>query len=266
MSSGRSPFRDSITLFMLVTCGFSWGIWLPTIASQRGWIAATIPTTPWGSFGPAIGALVVLAINGRLAELRERFRFRRVSSRNWLIALFVPMAATLLSVVPTFLVSKPDLANLDKLSLAPLVFLLILVLGGPMGEEPGWRGYVLPKLLARYSPLGASLLLSLVWTTWHLPLFWMEGAAQEGSSIPLFFAAVVGSSIIFTWLYQETNGSLAAAVVLHASINFSSYGLGLVMPSLETDRLSSIVQVVIIVAFALAIVWSWRRRKEPVDA
>ena len=68
--------------------------------------------------------------------------------------------------------------DLSKAYLLPLLFLLILVLGGPMGEEFGWRGLVLPLLLRRWSPLLASLLLVVLWLVWHLPLFWLEGAAQ----------------------------------------------------------------------------------------
>ncbi|WP_256253107.1 CPBP family intramembrane glutamic endopeptidase [Paenibacillus sp. UNC496MF] len=67
------------------------------------------------------------------------------------------------------------------------MFLLGSLLGGPFGEEPGWRGYALPKLQEKYRILGASLILGVLWTMWHLPFFFIQGTFNL-PPLSLFYA------------------------------------------------------------------------------
>jgi membrane protease YdiL (CAAX protease family) len=84
------------------------------------------------------------------------------------------------------------------------------------GEEIGWRGFGLPKLLETVkSPLLASLILGVVWGLWHLPIYLLPG--QSSFPYPLFLLLTVGSSFIYTSLFIKTKGSLLPAVLLHAS-------------------------------------------------
>jgi len=80
--------------------------------------------------------------------------------------------------------------------------LLFAVFSGPLGEEPGWRGFALPRLLERYPALTASLILGVVWAAWHLPLLLVDDLTVYGT-INAVLAAVV-----FTWVYQNTGGSV----------------------------------------------------------
>jgi membrane protease YdiL (CAAX protease family) len=85
----------------------------------------------------------------------------------------------------------------------------VLPIGGP--EEPGWRGFALPRLQARFNALGATLILGAMWAVWHAPLFVLPIEVYEG----LHFAL----SVTYTWLYNGTSGSVLLAMVLHGVTN-----------------------------------------------
>ena len=102
---------------------------------------------------------------------------------------------------------------------AVVLVLLVLCTTDGLGEETGWRGYALPRLLGLTGPLSASLLLGVVWAVWHLPLFWTEGSTLFESSILVLFLRLPATSIIFTWLFQRTRGSLWIAILYHAALN-----------------------------------------------
>jgi membrane protease YdiL (CAAX protease family) len=179
--SNRGPDSESpanlvqVAIFVLVAIILSWGLWLPIIASQRGWIDAKIPVMPWGSFGPALAAvLLALRGGGGRALLRSAVRVR-ARLVDYLLAVVAPVAAIAIAVVAEFVArgSAPEFANLDKLWMAPLLWIVILIVGGPLGEEIGWRGFALPRLLPRLGPLGSSVAIGAMWLVWHLPLFWL---------------------------------------------------------------------------------------------
>jgi membrane protease YdiL (CAAX protease family) len=145
-------------------------------------------------------------------------------------------------------------ANLDKAPLLPLLFLTILVIGGPLGEELGWRGYLLPEMLARGGPFRASLLVALAWFVWHVPLFWLEGAAQKGGSLILFGVSVAASSVLFTWIYVGSGKSLLAALLVHTMFNFPSFCLSGVFPAIAESGLAKALIPGVLVVAALAVV------------
>ena len=98
--------------------------------------------------------------------------------------------------------------------------------GGPLGEEIGWRGYALPQLLSRHSPLTSSLILGLVWGAWHAPLHlrgvYDASVARGWVGVGLRLISSVGLAVIFTWLYQRCGRSLLIMVLLHTSLNNTS--------------------------------------------
>ncbi len=98
-----------------------------------------------------------------------------------------------------------------------------LLLGGSLGEEVGWRGFLLPQLLRRNSPLTASLILGVVWALWHLPIDIYAGYLLEGfGAIVIRTTTLLPLSILFTWFYLKTDGNLLIALFLHTSINILS--------------------------------------------
>ncbi|HEX2142302.1 MAG TPA: CPBP family intramembrane glutamic endopeptidase, partial [Candidatus Limnocylindria bacterium] len=101
-------------------------------------------------------------------------------------------------------------------------FLAILLLGGPLQEEFGWRGYALPRLVARFRPPAATLVLAVVWTGWHLPFWFMHGSGMAGTPLPVYFVYMLGLTAVMTWLYVRTAGSVLAAILMHATANWIS--------------------------------------------
>ncbi|MBM4431606.1 MAG: CPBP family intramembrane metalloprotease [Chloroflexi bacterium] len=112
--------------------------------------------------------------------------------------------------------SIQDPVRLQTLGMIVLVFLNELVQAGGLPEEPGWRGFALPRLQTRFSPLAASIILGLVWALWHGPL--LIGMLQEAGPCRMVLRILM-IGITFTWLYNRTRGSLLAVVLLHASWN-----------------------------------------------
>jgi membrane protease YdiL (CAAX protease family) len=104
-------------------------------------------------------------------------------------------------------------------------YLVILMQGwltGPLAEESGWRGFALPRMQARMSALNASLLLGVLWAFWHVPQY-LAGGVQTGGMMPfpIFVPVTLVLTILFTWVFNNTRGSLVATTIMHFSYNFS---------------------------------------------
>lgn len=115
------------------------------------------------------------------------------------------------AAVPPALRSGPSLVSLPLL-------LLVLSLTDGLGEELAWQGFALPRHIA----LVASLILGVLWAVWHLPLLWTEGVTLYQQPLWLLLADVTAESILFTWVFLHTRGSVLLAILLHASTNFVS--------------------------------------------
>ncbi|MBX7223567.1 MAG: CPBP family intramembrane metalloprotease [Blastocatellia bacterium] len=247
-----------ILLFMLVTCGYSWTLWGLRILSELHVVPFKFNAGPLGSFGPVLGALVVSFLLGGKAEVRKLLRplsYWDVAAKWYAFATLSIVGLYAISVLAYCVANsvQPAFENLHNWVYFPLLFVVILIIGGPLGEEIGWRGFALPRLLERFNGLVASLILSLFWVVWHLPLFWLEGAAQQGTSVIGFSLVVVAFSILYTWLYNQTGGSLLVAILYHASINTFSFCFQNVLPGIEQARMHGIIFLVVTCVLALAV-------------
>jgi membrane protease YdiL (CAAX protease family) len=97
---------------------------------------------------------------------------------------------------------------------------------GPLGEEFGWRGFALPRLLQRLSPLQSSLLLGSLHALWHAPLFFIDGMPQQRMSIPAFTLGLLSMAIFDTALYLRARGNLLLAILVHLMANAGATALG----------------------------------------
>ena len=111
----------------------------------------------------------------------------------------------------------------------------------------GWRGYLLPRLLRRYRAVPASLILGLGWWLWHLPLVWTAGAAIEDQPLWLLLADLLAKSLIFTYVFLGTQGSVLFAIMLHASTN-----LFVVSPAVGPDGDMTLPLVALVLKVGLA--------------
>jgi membrane protease YdiL (CAAX protease family) len=124
-------------------------------------------------------------------------------------------------------------------------FFSALFLSGPFEEEFGWRGYALPRLQAKFNALVSSLILGLVWAVWHIPQFLIPGNGMfYKTPIWTFVPTVVAGAILFTWIFNNTNGSLLAMLLVHTTLNLSMF----VFPVLDT----TLGYVYVVVAFSAA--------------
>jgi hypothetical protein len=121
--------------------------------------------------------------------------------------------------------------TIGVLGVLVIEFLRVLFLGGPLEEELGWRGFALPRLQARRSAFSASVLLGAVWGVWHIPLYFVSGTGQQESAgasgtefaIGAFVVWTIGLSILFTWLFNQTHGSLIVVMLFHAAVNLGAF-------------------------------------------
>jgi membrane protease YdiL (CAAX protease family) len=125
---------------------------------------------------------------------------------------------------------------------------LIVLLGGGGLEEPGWRGFALPLLQKRYSPLRSSLLLAVIWTFWHWPMFWFGYYGGGPLGVFFFLIGVSPIAILFTAVFNWTKGSLPIVILLHTSINVTPIFL-------PASTLSPGLLILSILGLAF---WMWR--------
>ncbi|MEM2109411.1 MAG: CPBP family intramembrane glutamic endopeptidase [Candidatus Odinarchaeota archaeon] len=135
-----------------------------------------------------------------------------------------------------------------------LEFCLHILSRRPLQEEFGWRGYALPRFQAKYSALISSVVLGIIWAVWHFPLnfmYWLGPPYELGLS--MFLSTVIlfiFVSILFTWIYNNTGGSILAALIFHTMLNLSTY---VVFPVFETQTGPTFYFTFIIIASIIII-------------
>jgi membrane protease YdiL (CAAX protease family) len=244
--------KHPLLWFFALTFGITWGLGVLFFAAPgfvtrvAGPISGANPLFILAVWGPNLAALIVTAASGGgagvVALLARVARFR-VGVLWYLLALLLLPAAGILSRLAS---GQPIvLATMPGLGMAATLGLLLIT--GTLGEEVGWRGFALPRLLARMSPLAASLLLGAVWGIWHLPSFFVGGLPQAGLAIPVFLLGALSLSIIATWILIHARGSVALSMLLHFSVNFTLNVLG--MRLLHLGLFQAAAAVVLVAVF-----------------
>jgi membrane protease YdiL (CAAX protease family) len=246
--------KHQLISFFSLTYALAFGSMFGYILLQPGQ-----PTHNWSlewflnAFSPTISALILSWIIGGGAAIRRLlsgFTRWKVGLRWYFAAAFLvlgPLAVALIygalgNPVPGL---KPGWTI--PMILGQLVFQFF---SGPASEEAGWRGFALPLLQEKYSALVSSLILGVIWCFWHLPLFFLPGSSQQGIPFPIYLMLVVTLGIYFTWLYNNTHGSLIITVLAHFSFNLSggfiAGVLGLLPPMILNIAAGSMLVLVVI--------------------
>ena len=241
----RGPSRGAATGFVVGTFVTSWSLWVVALLLDGSDWAE--PLRIAGTFGPALAALV--ARRRRSGQpvvgeaLRSHLRWRGTGASVLLAASLPPTMIGLALAVDVGLGGSWSVQWPPALAW-PVILVFVLVFGGPLGEELGWRGHLLPQLERRGGPVRATVLVGVIWTAWHLPLFLMTDTVQSELPLWLFAWQILATSFVYTWLRHRTPRSLVPVLVLHTSFNVS-VGIGLVGPDGPNTR-------AIVVALALA--------------
>lgn len=219
--------RFPLASYFVLAYAWTWFCWWSVAADAAGLLPVTAPRdllATLGQFGPFVAALGVAWVTAGGRGLREllgrlvRWRARPV----WLAVSLLLLPATMLAAIVLYS-RVHDAANpllfRGTWETLPAHFVYTLLLCGPLGEEPGWRGFALPRLQARYGPVAASFWLALLWAGWHLPLWFINPAP---SPFALYVAGAIFTTILFTWLYNHTHGSVFYSLIFHASMNTAS--------------------------------------------
>jgi len=214
--------RHPLVTFFLLVFIITWVVWVPRASG----VPLGVVGQAW-TWVPAIAALLAAALTGGRGALRElgsRLVRWRVGWQWYLVVILGPAAFSLaVAVVYALLGGSWAEAAPPALLEGPLLFLplflLILTLTDGLGEELAWRGFALPRLLTRYNALVASLVLGVIWGLWHLPLVWTEGATLYQQPVWLFLVDIAAKSVLFTWVFLHTRGSVLIAMLFHGATN-----------------------------------------------
>jgi membrane protease YdiL (CAAX protease family) len=251
--------RYPLATFVILTFAISW---LPAL------ITAIIPIPGFEMLvfaaGPSVAAVIMAAIEGKAArsELWSRAVRWRVGWGWYAVAIVSPLPFFLAAIGLNTLLGAPVPTAVQWAAwpglFATIASFLFIPLRGAW-EEAGWRGYALPKLLSKYNALTASLILGVIWALWHLPLLL---AGQTNWALALL---VIPLSVIFTWLFKSTNGSVLLAFLFHAFFDsFGEYFIPMVTGADQTrlflllTALATLIAIVIVIITGRAL---WRPSK-----
>jgi membrane protease YdiL (CAAX protease family) len=211
--------------FTLLAYGISWLLLLPLMLSGQAHSTFGLLLVIASAFGPTAAGAIVTAMRKGVSGLRQwlgRITTWRIHLRWYGLALLLPVLIIALGYGIYLLLGGAPLTDWrapSPLIYAATVLFIALLAGGQ--EEVGWRGFALRRLQAKYSAFTSSLILSLIWAGWHLPLFSIPGTTQSGLPITWYLALIPAVSLLLTWLFNSSGGSVLPAMLFHAGVNTS---------------------------------------------
>jgi membrane protease YdiL (CAAX protease family) len=211
----------------------SWAIEIPLALQARGVVRLGLPEAIHylASFGPMLAAVAVAAAEGRgaLRRLLRRLTRWRVAPGYALFAGMAPVALFVLAGLSAAAIGEPPnlgrLGEVDGLAnLGALGALALWLATFGVGEELGWRGFALPRLQASLTAWQATLMLGAAWAAWHLPAFFYRPTyrAMGPAGFVAFSVSILAASVVFTWLFNATGGSVLVVAVFHGLFDFLS--------------------------------------------
>jgi membrane protease YdiL (CAAX protease family) len=271
--------QHPLFFYFLLAFGFTWAYELTIyrVLITPGFSLQGVLLDLGFTLGPTLAAFLMTAVmqgQAGILQLLRRYVLWRAGLRWYLLVFLGVPALLLIAVLP--LPGALSAFHVPALTFWPtylLFYLLFLVFEGPLGEEPGWRGFALPRLQQRSGPLVGTLLLGLLWGLWHLPLFFIPGTDHYaiavvgtgliGHLVPLgvFVIWTIALAVTITWVFNNTRGSLLLAMLLHASINTAPFVLlPALFPSPSLSTLFGLSWLLVWVVVALLVIAATRGR------
>jgi membrane protease YdiL (CAAX protease family) len=212
-----------IPIFFVLAYALTWLVWGSEIAQQHGWLSFHIPGT-FAYWSLTIAVLIVASLasgKAALLDIVHRIFRWRVGIQWYALALFVP---AVLVVVPAVIYRLFGGNVPVGTYMSPIGALIYAATFGPVSwltEETAWRGFALPRLQAGRSALTASLILGLLWGIWHTPLFFIAGTGQSTWPYVGFLLFTLAESVLITWIFNNTRGSVLLANIFHIASNIT---------------------------------------------
>ena len=258
----NSPQKRVFQFFGL-TFLISWALWSPYYFNPDLSEFWALP----GAWGPTLAALMLTWMHEGKRGVRRLFaklKIWRVPVKYYAFAILGILGVGLLSlltyraatghwmdtaVVLQGMGLSPDQWILG-VALSPLFFVINTLLGGPIAEELGWRGYAQGRMQGFLTPNQTGLAIGFLWSLWHLPLFYFLPQGVGHMPILPYFISMMAMGVIFSWFYNQTKGSVLLAILLHGGMNFAEGFLGADL--LQDDTLRTI-HIILIAILALVV-------------
>ena len=238
--SGLKTFakRHPLTAYFTMAYAFTWVLVIPIMLSQMGLGLFNLPEPLLFIFlllstysGPLPAALIMTSIidgkEGRRQLWRRVFQWR--VGFGWYLLLLIAYPLIFLIGLTFYSGAAPWVALFQNLPLLVTYYLPVAVIGiifPSLGEEPGWRGFALPRLQQQYGPLMGTLILGVLHGIWHLPAYFIPGAILEGPFDITAFAAntglLIAMTVIWTWFFNHVGQSVFFAMFTHGVSNATS--------------------------------------------
>jgi membrane protease YdiL (CAAX protease family) len=233
-----SNLESSPWPFFALALGWSWLFWIPIVLfginitlSPGGLIFAI------GGLGPVLSAIILTLATRSREKWQDYWRrvidFKRISLKWYAVIFLLAPLYSVLALLTGYLIRGriPPLETAVSYLNSPLTilpFVLFTLFYGPLPEELGWRGYVLDRLQGKWNALVSSLILGVIWSLWHAPMFFMRGSLQSEvfplNSVSFWLAmgpGILAEAVIMTWIYNNTQRSTLSAILFHFMMNFT---------------------------------------------
>lgn len=276
--AGSKQFEiRNLSLFFTIAYAFSWLFWLPQILYLNNFAALPelfVYLVGFAApFGPLVAAFSITYLTEGSRALKELLKRGLACSfrKRWLATafLFFPIWAGF-SFLIGIVAENNAAVNLpwfsDPLSLvfnfgiSNFVYMFIFV---GVAEEFGWRGYALDRLQARFSAASSSVILGLIWGLWHLPLFFIPGSNQQAAGIVPYLLQIIVFSVWFTWLCNNSNGSIFAVIIFHTMMDLTLLTIFPIISLFGPNSLPALslyISGIVILVFVVAF-WGPKRLK-----
>jgi membrane protease YdiL (CAAX protease family) len=225
MSNVRLSGLQATALFFVMAYSISWAAWIALFTLRLSHLADVgLCLYLVAVLAPHASAIIVTALERGRLGLRDFYRlvFRSVPILSVIVAITVPPMVYLSRQASAIVLQLPH----DSFFHEPPRTLALLIFGQSavaLGEEPGWRGFALPRLTEKLGPIAGTLILGILWALWHAPLFVIAGTAQYGTPFVPFLITLVAWSMVVTLIVTRTRGSIVVAMLFHASANLCDF-------------------------------------------
>lgn len=263
----RFKINRELILFFTTAFIISWILWIAAFIIEYYAINSPISADMLiraGSFGPSVSGLILAYKSGGKKEVCALLKsVKNINIKpQWMMFAFLAMPAV--SAISCLIYSSigGDVPQTQfKIWQLPIAFLYIVLFMGPLGEEIGWRGFALGRMLNKFTPFKPAVIIGVIWTIWHLPLFFITGTTQNilaGFGIIAAFLCymvyTVMISVLITLLYVKSSGSLFVSILFHAMGNMS---LGII--PLILLKTGAVILLIVLSVLSIAVIYKYRK-------